>query len=123
MITRFCTAAAMLSAVVLAGCDHTSGLWGDDEFDRYTQRLDSVTDSAGDAKEVNRVIQTDHPWPRYAFDRRIPVDGQRMSNAVENYRSGPQREGGSPGNGVGAAAAIGAAAGAGAAPGAAAAQK
>lgn len=93
MKTKFYTAAVMVSAVVLGGCDRSSGLWGHDEFARYTQRLDSVTDSAGDAKEANRVIHTDHPWSRYAFNRRIPVDGQRMSNAVQIYRSGPASAG------------------------------
>jgi hypothetical protein len=45
--------------------------------------------SSGDAKEVNRVTQTDKPWPPYVGNPRITVDGQRMTNAIRNYRSGP----------------------------------
>ena len=88
MFARLWTTAALFSSLVLGGCQH-SGLWGDDEFARYDQRVDKITDSAGDAKEWNRVVQTDHPYPRYAYDHRIPVDAQRMTNAVRTYRSGP----------------------------------
>jgi hypothetical protein len=88
MSIKICTVVVLLSSIALAGCKH-DGLWGYDEFDRYTQRLDTVTDSAGDAKERNRVVQTDQPWPRYSYDHSIPVDGQRMTRAVEIYRSGP----------------------------------
>ena len=89
MTARICTLAVMLPALLLGGCSYQSGLWGNDEFERYAQRLDTVTDSAGNAKEVNRVLQTPHPWPRYVFDPRIPVSSSRMSNAVRTYQSGP----------------------------------
>jgi hypothetical protein len=89
MTARICTLAVTLPALLLGGCSYQSGLWGNDEFERYAQRLDTVTDSAGNAKEVNRVLQTPHPWPRYVFDPRIPVSSSRMSNAVRTYRSGP----------------------------------
>ena len=39
-----------LAAPTLTGC---YGLYGHDEVDRYAQRADTVTMSAGDAKEVN----------------------------------------------------------------------
>jgi hypothetical protein len=90
MFAKLWTAAALFSTLVLGGCQH-SGLWGDDEFARYGQRVDKVTESAGDAKEWNRVVQTDHPYPRYAYDHRIPVDAERMTNAVRAYRSGPKQ--------------------------------
>ena len=86
--TRVCAFAVMLPALLLGGC-YQSGLWGNDEFERYVQRVDAVTISAGDAKEVNRVMQTPHPWPRYVFDPRIPVSGNRMSNAVRTHNAGP----------------------------------
>ena len=88
MTARIWTLVAVFPALLLGGCIR-DGMWGNDEFDRYVQRIDTVTDSAGNAKEVNRVMQTPHPWPRYVFDPRIPVSGSRMSNAVRTYRSGP----------------------------------
>src|SRR3569832_1902426 len=89
MFAKLSIAAALLSSLLLGGCQH-SGLWGNDEFAGYTQRVDKVTADAGDAKEWNRAVQTDHPYPRYAYDHRIPVDAERMSNAVIAYRSGPK---------------------------------
>src|SRR3569832_1990689 len=90
MFAKLSIAAALLSSLLLGGCQH-SGLWGDDEFAGYTQRVDKVTADAGDAKEWNRAVQTDHPYPRYAYDHRIPVDAERMTNAVRAYRSGPKQ--------------------------------
>jgi len=89
MFAKFWATAALVSSLLLGGCQH-SGLWGNDEFAQYTQRMDKVTDSAGDAKEWNRVVQTDYPYPRYAYDHRIPVDAERMTNAVRAYRAGPK---------------------------------
>ena len=89
MFAKLSIAAALLSSLLLGGCQH-SGLWGDEEFAGYTQRVDKVTADAGDAKEWNRAVHTDHPYPRYAYDHRIPVDAGRMSNAVRAYRSGPK---------------------------------
>ena len=88
MIRPFLTAAAVIAAFPLGGCI-MSGLYGNDEFERYSQRADVITLSAGDAKEVNRVTHTNHPWPRYVADRRIPVSGDRMARAIDCYRSGP----------------------------------
>lgn len=99
MIFRGCAAVAV--AFALGGCDHTSGLYGHDEMQRYAQRLDTITDSAGDAKEVNRATQS-NPWPRYVADRRIPANGERMTRAVERYRHPP-----APQTGGGAAAPAG----------------
>jgi hypothetical protein len=89
MFSKVSIAAALFCSLVLGGCQH-SGLWGDDEFAAYTQRVDKVTADAGDAKEWNRAVHTDHPYPRYAYDHRIPVDAERTSNAVRAYRSGPK---------------------------------
>ena len=38
---------------------------------RYVQRSDTITMSAGDAKQVNAVTHTINPWPSYVGDRRI----------------------------------------------------
>ena len=79
MFPRYLTIAAVLS---LGGC---YGLYGNDEMDRYFQRSDTLTMSAGDAKQVNAVTHTINPWPRYVGDRRIATDARRMSPAVTRY--------------------------------------
>jgi hypothetical protein len=52
----------------------------------YFRRIEGVTQGAGNAKEVNSVTHTIDPWPRYAPNRRIPANGERMSGAIERYR-------------------------------------
>src|SRR5690242_7002774 len=71
-------------AVSLGGCLP----FGNDEGERYLQRKDTVTLSAGDAKEVNRDTQMEAAWPRGVDDRKIVANGQRMVGAVQNYRCG-----------------------------------
>ncbi len=85
MTVRFGTIASILGAFMVAGC---SGLWGDDEFERYSQRTDSITMSAGDAKEVNAVTHMYSPWPPGVGDRRIVTDSAHMQRALERYRRG-----------------------------------
>jgi len=123
----------MLAALpLLGGCGGLGGLWGHDEMERYAQRLDTITTSAGESKEVNRATHTIHPWPSGVGDRRIVADGERMQRAVERYRRSARPPdplpkigvGGDPigtegGQGGGAGGGAGAAAGGpGAAPGA-----
>jgi hypothetical protein len=72
----------LLIALPLAGC---YGLYGDDEFDRYFQRSNTITMTAGDAKQVNAVAQTIHPWPYYVGDRRLAYDARRAGSAVQRY--------------------------------------
>ena len=83
MIARYLTIVAVLS---LGGC---YGLYGNDEMDRYFQRSDTITMSAGDAKQVNAVTHTIHPWPRYVGDRRIAYDARRVGAAVSRYSTNP----------------------------------
>jgi len=73
---------AILAVLPLGGC---YGLYGHDEVDRYFQRSDKITMSAGDAKEVNAVTHTIHPWPRNVGDRRIAYDARRVGAAVTRY--------------------------------------
>jgi hypothetical protein len=73
---------AIIPALSLGGC---YGLYGHDEVDRYLQRSDTITMSAGDAKQVNAVAHTIHPWPRNVGDRRIAYDARRMNAAVTRY--------------------------------------
>ena len=72
----------ILAALSLGGC---WGLAGDDEMSRYLQRSDTMTMSAGDAKQVNAVTHTINPWPRYVQDRRIATDARRATGAVQRY--------------------------------------
>ncbi|QIG91083.1 hypothetical protein [Bradyrhizobium sp. 6(2017)] len=73
---------ALLAPFLLGGC---YGVYGHDEMDRYVQRSDTITMSAGNAKEVNAVTHTIHPWPRYVGDRRLAYDARRVGGAVTRY--------------------------------------
>jgi hypothetical protein len=57
-------------------------------FEPYLERLDAVTASAGDAKDINAVTHMIDPWPRHVRNRRIPANGERMVGAVTRYRTG-----------------------------------
>ena len=72
----------LFAPLLLGGC---YGLAGHDEVDRYFQRSDTITMSAGDAKQVNAVTHTIHPWPRNVGDRRIAYDARRVGAAVTRY--------------------------------------
>ncbi len=43
----------------------------------YLSRSDTVTLSAGNAKDSNNAIQAPTPWPRGVNNTRIPGDGER----------------------------------------------
>jgi len=73
---------ALFAPLLLGGC---YGVAGHDEVDRYFQRSDTITMSAGNAKEVNAVTHTIHPWPRNVGDRRIAYDARRVGAAVTRY--------------------------------------
>jgi hypothetical protein len=79
-MTRKCL--VLLAALPLAGC---YGVYGHDEMDRYFQRSESITMSAGDAKQVNAVAHTITPWPSYVSDRRLAYDARRVGTAVQRY--------------------------------------
>ncbi|MCK1720699.1 hypothetical protein [Bradyrhizobium sp. 141] len=72
----------LFAPILLGGC---YGVAGHDEVDRYFQRSDTITMTAGDAKQVNAVTHTIHPWPRYVGDRRIAYDARRVGAAVTRY--------------------------------------
>lgn len=76
------TCLAILAVLPLGGC---YGVAGHDEVDRYFQRSDTITMSAGDAKQANAVTHTINPWPRYVGDTRIASDARRTSAAVTRY--------------------------------------
>lgn len=81
------TIALLLSAAALSAC---SGLYGHDEFSNYTQRKDTLTLGAGDAKAQNMTTHANSYWPRYVGDRNLEQHGERAAKAVECYRGGPQ---------------------------------
>jgi hypothetical protein len=76
------TCTVLLAVLSLGACN---GLAGDDEMERYYQRSDSITLSAGDAKQANAVTHTINPWPRGVGDRRIVTDARRVGAAVTRY--------------------------------------
>ena len=55
---------------------------------RYLEREDTVTLSAGDAVASNAALQVPTPWPRYSNDATIAMDGERIARAVARYREG-----------------------------------
>ena len=59
---------------------------GPGSFNEYIQRSDTITFGAGEAKEVNSATHVIDPWPPYVGNRRIPGNGERMSDAVQRYR-------------------------------------
>src|SRR5260370_36141949 len=76
------TCTVSLAVFTLGSCN---GLAGNDERDRYFQRSDPITLSAGDAKQANAVTHTINPWPRNVGDRRIAYDARRVGAAVTRY--------------------------------------
>ncbi|MBR1251477.1 hypothetical protein JQ609_31740 [Bradyrhizobium sp. AUGA SZCCT0169] len=76
------TCTVLLAVFTLGSCN---GLAGHDEMDRYFQRSETITLSAGDAKQANAVTHTIHPWPRNVGDRRIITDARRSGSAVTRY--------------------------------------
>jgi hypothetical protein len=78
----------IVPALSLGGC---YGLYGHDEVDRYFQRSESITMSAGDAKQANAVTHTITPWPRYVGDRKLAYDARRVGGAVTRYGNNKQQ--------------------------------
>ncbi|WP_439374545.1 hypothetical protein [Bradyrhizobium sp. DASA03120] len=78
---------ALFAVFTLGACN---GLSGHDEVDRYYQRSDTITLSAGDAKQTNAAIHTINPWPSYVGDRRIVSQAAKTDGAIRRYRVGNQ---------------------------------
>jgi hypothetical protein len=89
MIGKSGAIAVILRLVMFGGCFwwwECSGLWGDDEFQRYAQRTDRMTMTSGDAKDVNAMAHIPTPWPRGVLDRRIVADSAHMQRVLDRYR-------------------------------------
>src|SRR3954454_5521298 len=77
--------------VVVALAQTVGGCWTgvyEDPAAEYLRRTDTITASAGNAKDVNAATHVIDPWPRLVGNRRIRGDGSRMTRAVERYKSG-----------------------------------
>ena len=105
---------SLLLAGALGGC--WSGIY-ENPAAQYVARSDTVTLSAGNAKDVNAATHVIDPWPRNVKDRRISGNGERMVGAVQRYQrpqtgrtpgQGQGRPGVNPGDGGGGAPAGGA---------------
>jgi hypothetical protein len=83
-------------AMALGGC--WSGIY-ENPAAQYVNRSDTVTLSAGNAKNVNAATHVIDPWPRYVGNPRIRANGERMVGAVQRYQR-PQAAR-SPGQGQG----------------------
>jgi hypothetical protein len=86
----------LMFAAALGGC--SSGIY-ENPAAQYVARSDTVTLSAGNAKDVNAATHVIDPWPRNVKDRRIRGNGERMVGAVQRYQR-PQA-GRTPGQGQG----------------------
>jgi hypothetical protein len=58
---------------------------------RYVEREDTVTLSAGDAVASNAAVQIPTPWPRYSNNTTIAMDGERIARAVARYKEGEKQ--------------------------------
>jgi len=70
-------------ACALGGC--WSGIY-ENPAAQYVARSDTVTLSAGNAKDVNAATHVIDPWPRNVKDRRVTGNGERMVGAVQRYQ-------------------------------------
>ena len=60
----------------------------DDPFNDYLQRSDKIFLGAGNANDVNAAVHTITPWPPYAGNTHIHVDGRQSVDSVERmYRT------------------------------------
>jgi hypothetical protein len=85
-VKRLSCVSLVAASMLLGGC---YGPYGYDEYARYDERKDTITPSAGDAKEVNARTHMETPWPVYVGDRRIPANGDRMARVIGRYRVPP----------------------------------
>jgi hypothetical protein len=69
-------AAIATPAILLQGCYE----------DEYLSRRDTVSLGAGDAIATDQVTHTVDPWPPYARDTDIHLEGERARVAVRRYQ-------------------------------------
>jgi hypothetical protein len=76
-------AVVSLAGMALGGCANNIAY----DTHGYLDRRDSIELTAGDANASNIALQMVDPWPRYAGNKTIAYNGQRMQAAVERYRN------------------------------------
>jgi hypothetical protein len=86
-MTKLTGLAALVSLMAVGGAHAGQDYPFLDELTRYAQRIDTLSVVSGDARNVNAATQIIDPWPRYARDRRIPVNAQRMVGAINRYQN------------------------------------
>lgn len=67
---------ALAASCALSGCS-----------DIYFDRRETIVPSAGNAMAVNQITMMVDPWPPHSANRNIAFNGERMSGAVERYRT------------------------------------
>ncbi|MDK1375447.1 MULTISPECIES: pilus assembly protein [unclassified Sinorhizobium] len=68
----------MAAASLLSGCAD------------YLNHRDSITFGLGNAVEANKGIHTQDPFPRVAYNTRIPSDGKVINRVIRNYQGAGQ---------------------------------
>lgn len=61
----------------------------DDPFSDYLQRSQGISTGAGNANAANEAIQTITPWPPYAGNRRIRLQGRQGVDTIERMYKVP----------------------------------
>jgi len=73
-----------IAVAALLGLAMAAPAWAFD--DDYLDRRDTITKGAGDAQATNAVTQTLDPWPPYARNTNIKVDGKRAQIGITRYQ-------------------------------------
>lgn len=71
-----------IAALLSLGAVGAAHAFDDDALDRR----DTLTEGAGDAQAANAVTQTLDPWPPYARNTDIKVDGKRAELGITRYQ-------------------------------------
>jgi hypothetical protein len=87
VMTKLTGLAVLISLMAIGGAHAGQDYPFLDELTGYAQRIDTLSVVSGDARNVNAATQIIDPWPRYARDRRIPANGQRMVGAIDRYQN------------------------------------
>ena len=96
-LRALCLLGVSMPLIALAGCTEHGRLgWHeryglvdhlDDPFEDNRLRSDKIHLSTGDAVAHNKAVQTINPWPSYAKNQRINMDGDRARIAIERYKA------------------------------------
>lgn len=99
--------AGLVGLLALTGCQTN------DDFSNYLARKETVSLSAGNAKDANAAQHVIDPWPQYVGNTRIEGNGANSVKAIECYEGRSAASGGASNSGGGTQINIGAGAGGG----------